>query len=251
MATGEGVALGRQARTAPPSGPYSAPVRAPSRKRAFGAESAHNEPVRRQAAYLRVSTPQQSEALQREAIQRAAAARGENVDLWFAETRARDGKERPELDSVRNLARRGELAQLWVFKLDRLAAGAQYLLTVVNELDAHGCRVVSIHEQIDTKGPWRDAILAVLGVAAQLELEAIRERMGAAKRKAEKAGKRWGRPPAADGVQRATLAEAIKGGLTLRNAAKKAGLSYGTAQRILSEDGQEKSVARETKEKAR
>lgn len=191
---------------------------------------------------MRVSTPQQSEAMQREAIERAAAARGVKISRWFAEKRARDGKERPELDSVRRLARRGELGQLWVFRLDRLAAGAQYLLTVVNELDSHGCRVVSIHEQIDTKGPWRDAILAVLGVAAQLELEAIRERMASARRKAERAGKRWGRPPAASEAQLQILTAAIDCGLTLRHAAKEAGLSYGTAQRMLASERQAKKA---------
>jgi DNA invertase Pin-like site-specific DNA recombinase len=198
--------------------------------------------VRDEAAYLRVSTPQQSEAMQRDAIERAAAARGVTISRWFAEKRARDGKERPELDSVRHLARRGELGQLWVFKLDRLACGAQYLLSVVNELDSHGCRVVSIHEQIDTKGPWRDAILAVLGVAAQLELEAIRERMASARRKAERAGKRWGRPPAADLGQELFLRQLVNSGLTLRSAAKQAGLSYGVAQRLLSPSRQAKKA---------
>lgn len=212
-----------------------------------GLESAHNGPVRRQAAYLRVSTPQQSEALQREAIQRAAAARGEAVELWFSEKVSGKASDRPELDSVRALARRGELSTLWVFRLDRLARGAVFLLNTVTELRKHGVKLVSVGENVDFDGPWGNAILAVLGTAAEIELEALRDRTGAAKRKAEAAGKRWGRPPAAVKQQRETLASAIEQGLTLRKAAKIAGLTYGTAQRILSESGQEKSVARETK----
>lgn len=195
--------------------------------------------MRRQAAYLRVSTPQQSEALQREAIQRAAAARGEPVELWFQEKRSGSALDRPELDSVRALARRGELAQLWVFRLDRLTRrGAHDLLTLVTELRQHGCKVVSVSEGIDFAGPWAEAVLAVLGAAAAIELEALRDRTAAAKRKAEAAGKRWGRPPAAGDAARRVLLDAVDNGLTLRKAAKQAGLTFGTAQRMVAKSRQ-------------
>lgn len=196
---------------------------------------------------MRVSTPQQSEALQREAIQRAAAARGEAVDLWFSEQVSGSARDRPELDAVRTLARRGELAQLWVFRLDRLTRRGPYdLLTIVGELRRHGCRVVSVSEGIDLEGPWGQAILAVLGAAAESELEALRDRTAAARRKAEAAGKRWGRPPVSPEASE-YLRTLIESGLTLREAAKEAGLTYGTAQRMAAKFGQVKSVARETK----
>lgn len=195
--------------------------------------------MRRQAAYLRVSTAQQNEALQREAIQRAAAARGELVELWFAERVGGRSSDRPELDAVRTLARRGELSALWVFRLDRLARGAHFLLNVVEELRKNGCRIVSVSEGVDLEGPWAVPILAVLGTAAEIELEAIRERTAAARAKAERAGKRWGRPRAGDGDQRAQLRQALEKGLTLRKAAKEAGLSFGTAQRIIAGDRQD------------
>lgn len=194
--------------------------------------------MRRQAAYLRVSTAQQNEALQREAIQRAAAARGEPIELWFAERVGGRASDRPELDAVRTLARRGELSALWVFRLDRLARGSLFLLNVVGELRKHGCRIVSVSEGVDFDGPWAVPILAVLGTAAEIELEAIRERTAAARAKAERAGKRWGRPPAGEVDQRAQLRQLLERGLTLRKAAKEAGLSYGTAQRIIAGDRQ-------------
>jgi len=189
---------------------------------------------------LRVSTAQQSEALQREAIQRAALARGEPVELWFSEKVGGQASERPELDAVRALARRGELSALWIFRLDRLARGAVFLLNVVTELKKHGCKIVSVSEGVDLEGPWSVPILATLGTAAEIELEAIRDRMGAAKMKAEAAGKHWGRPRAASGVQAQMLGQLIDAGLTLRKAAKEAGLSFGTAQRLLVRAGQDK-----------
>lgn len=208
-------------------------VRVPSAPKA-----PHNGAVRRQAAYLRVSTPKQSEALQRDAISRAAAARGETVDLWFAEKMGGQRSDRPELESVRDLARRGEISELWVFRLDRLARGAVFLLNVVQELKNYGCRVVALDVPGDLEGPWAPAILAVLGTAAEIELEAIRDRTAAARAKAEAAGKRWGRPlgPTEDrSAELEILLECIdRDGMSLRQAAELTGLSYGTAQRMVS-----------------
>lgn len=123
-----------------------------------------------------------------------------------------------------------------MFRLDRLARGAVFLLTVVDELRKHGCRVVT-PDGIDTQGTWAPAILAVLGTAAEIELEAQRDRMAGARAKAEAAGKRWGRPrgPAEDRIEELqALILALDEGLTLRKAAKKAGLAYGTAQRMVA-----------------
>jgi putative DNA-invertase from lambdoid prophage Rac len=198
--------------------------------------------VRRQAAYLRVSTAQQDETLQREAITRAAAARGEPVDLWFEEKLGGNNLERPELESIRALARRGELSHLWVFRLDRLARGAFHLLSVVVELKKHGCKIVSVSEPIDFDGALGQAMLAMLGAAAEIELEAIRDRTRAARRKAEAAGKRWGRPTVASEVVRKGLRDMVDSGLTLRKAAKMVGLSYATAQRIMSGSSQPKKA---------
>lgn len=195
--------------------------------------------MRRQAAYLRASTAQQDVAFQRDAIERAAAARGEPVELWFSEIVGGKASERPELDAVRALARRGELSALWVFRLDRLARGALFLLNTVSELRKHGCRIVSVSEGVDFDGPWGVPILAVLGTAAEIELEALRDRTAAARKKAEAAGKRWGRPPAGELDQRAELRQLLEKGLTLRKAAKEAGLSYGTAQRMIAGDRQD------------
>jgi DNA invertase Pin-like site-specific DNA recombinase len=170
--------------------------------------------------------------MQREAIQRAASARGLAVDDWFADDSSRDRFDRPGLSELRELARRGRLGVVWVWRLDRLGAGALALLTVVKELKTGGVQICSVSESFDSSGPFADAILAVIGAMAESELEAIRARTAEARARAERAGKHWGRPPAASDVQRITLVEQLEKGLTLRSAAKVAGLSYGSAQRI-------------------
>lgn len=214
-------------------------VRVPSAPKA-----PHNGAVRRQAAYLRVSSPKQSEALQRDAISRAAAARGETIDLWFSEKMGGQRTDRPELERVRDLARRGEISDLWVFRLDRLSRGAVFLLNVYVELKDSGCKLVAL-DLPNTDGPYAIPILAVLGTAAEIELEAIRDRMAAARAKAEAAGKRWGRPrgPTEDrSAELAVLLEAMQEGLTLRQAAEMAGLSYSTAQRMVAALKQEEKT---------
>lgn len=196
-------------------------------------------PVRRTAAYLRVSSRGQDEALQREAITRAAAARGETVDLWVSEVRSGAASLRPELDALRLLARRGELSRLWVFRLDRLSRrGAADLVVLVSELRRHGCRLISVQEGFDFDGPIGEMVIAVLGAVAQMELDAQRERREAARAAAEARGAKWGRPVAATPDQRAQLRQSLEQGLTLRKAAKEAGLSYSVAQRIVAADRQ-------------
>lgn len=201
--------------------------------------------MRRTAAYVRVSSRGQDEALQRDAIARAAAARGETLDLWFSEVRSGKVMLRPELDAIRNLARRGELGRLWVFKLDRLTRrGAVDLLAVVHELRRYGCEVTSVADKFDLSGPMGDVVLAVYGAVAEFELECQRERRDAARAAAEARGSRWGRPPAGTKEQRAAFRQLIEqGDLTLRKAAKEAGLTYGVAQRIFSRECQSQSLA--------
>jgi putative DNA-invertase from lambdoid prophage Rac len=172
--------------------------------------------------------------MQREAIVRAATARGLAVDQWFADDASRDRFDRPGLVDLRESARRGRVAVVWVWRLDRLGAGALALLTVVKELRSCGVQICSVSESFDSTGPFADAILAVIGAMAESELEAIRARTAEARARAERAGKRWGRPPAGSDDQRIVLLDQLEKGLTLRSAAKEAGLSYGSAQRIIA-----------------
>ena len=200
-------------------------------------------PVRQTAAYLRVSSRGQDEALQREAITRAAAARGETVALWFSEVRSGKASLRPELDAIRNLARGGELAGLWVFKLNRLTRrGAVDLLATVHELRHYGCQVSSVADHFALHGPMGDVVLAVIGAMAEWELETQRDLREAARAAAEARGRRWGRPPAGSLDQRAQLRQLLDQGLTLRKAAIQAGLTYGVAQRLRAADRQAEKV---------
>jgi DNA invertase Pin-like site-specific DNA recombinase len=147
------------------------------------------------AAYLRVSSRSQSLTTQRDAIERAAKARGDVIVQWYEEKRSGGTLDRPTLAHVRDLVRRGAIGRLYVFRIDRLTrSGIRDTLTLLEELRGAGCAVVSVADGFDLEGPARDVVLAVVSWAAQMERLALGERIAAARARVEKAGGRWGRP---------------------------------------------------------
>jgi site-specific DNA recombinase len=132
--------------------------------------------------------------MQREAITRAAAARGEPVDVWLEESASAATMARPELARLRHLARAGELRLLYVFRLDRLCrSGIRDLLGLIEELSGHGCQVESIADGFSLRGAGGEIVAAVLGWAAQMERLALGERIAAARVRVEAKGGTWGR----------------------------------------------------------
>lgn len=146
------------------------------------------------AAYVRVSTTGQDAASQRHAIERKAKARGERIGRWFTEKRSGGTMRRAELEHVRELARRGELTRLYVYRLDRLTrSGIRDTLGLLQELRAAGCQVVTVADGFELGGPADDVVVAVLAWGAQMERTAIGERIRAARDLARAQGRRWGR----------------------------------------------------------
>lgn len=146
------------------------------------------------AAYVRVSTGGQNVASQKLALERAASARGERIGKWFMEKRSGASLARPELARVRELARRGELRRLYVWRLDRLTrSGIRDTLALLEELRGAGCAVVTVADGFELGGPAGDVVVAVIAWAADMERRAIGERIRAAHELAVAKGRRWGR----------------------------------------------------------
>jgi len=145
--------------------------------------------------YIRVSSRSQNYATQREAIERAAEAKGDVITYWIEEKKSAKTLERPGLTQLRSFARRGEVRRLYVFRLDRLArSGVGDLLSTIDELRAHGTHIFTVADGFDLQGPAADVVVAVLGWAAQMERLALGERISAARTRIERAGGHWGRP---------------------------------------------------------
>lgn len=153
------------------------------------------------AAYLRVSTGKQDWKLQRDAIARACKARGDVIPkrLWFEDAKSGASIERPALQKLRAAVRAGSVGRLYIFRVDRLTrSGIRDTLQLVEEFRHAGCELVTLADGFDFNGPAAEVVLAVLAWAAQMERNAIGERIKAARVRIEAAGGRWGRPRSVD-----------------------------------------------------
>lgn len=146
-------------------------------------------------AYVRVSSRSQSTETQRDAIQRVAKARGERITQWFEETRSGKTIERPALESLRQLVRQGGARVVYVYRLDRLTrSGVRDMFAIIEEFRARKVAIVTVADGFSLDSPGSDVVLAVLAWAAQMERQAIGERISDAHARIKRKGGRWGRP---------------------------------------------------------
>jgi DNA invertase Pin-like site-specific DNA recombinase len=128
------------------------------------------------AAYLRVSTGQQSVEQQRDAI----AAAGVTPDRVFSDTASgRAGSNRPGWTECTGWLREGD--QLVVVAVDRLGRSVREVATALHELTTRGVHVRSLREGVDTSTPTGRAVTSIMATIAELELELGKERRAASR----------------------------------------------------------------------
>jgi DNA invertase Pin-like site-specific DNA recombinase len=189
------------------------------------------------AAYVRVSSKSQDAAYQRDAIERAARARGEEIDVWFSDVASGRSMDRPELSAALAAIRVGMVRRLWVWRVDRLTrSGIVDTLTVLEDMRRHGCVCASVADGFALDGPAADVILAVLAWAAQMEREKIAENQAAARARMEAVGRAWGRPIiGVTAEQIAHVLELRAAGCTQLGISRRTELSVRRVARILRE----------------
>jgi DNA invertase Pin-like site-specific DNA recombinase len=186
------------------------------------------------AAYYRVSSKAQDFATQRNAVERAATARGDTISMWRSEKRSGRHLARPELDSLRADARAGLIRKLYIYKLDRLTrSGISDTLQVIEELRRHGCEVVSVADGIDLHGPAAEVVLCVMAWAAKMERLAINERISAARDRVEAEGRKWGRPSRFNDEAKAKVVALHQQGRSIRDIAVALKVPKSTVGRVL------------------
>jgi DNA invertase Pin-like site-specific DNA recombinase len=118
------------------------------------------------AAYLRVSTGQQSIDQQHDAI----AAAGITPDRVFTDVASgRAGSNRPGWMECMGYLREGD--QLVVVAVDRLGRSVREVATALHELTTRGVHVRSLREGVDTSAPTGRAVTSIMATIAELELE--------------------------------------------------------------------------------
>jgi DNA invertase Pin-like site-specific DNA recombinase len=193
------------------------------------------------AAYLRVSSASQTAAMQRDAIERAAQARGDVVASWYADTFTGGTMARVELAKLRLAARAGDVRRLYVYRLDRLTrSGIRDTLDLVDEFKRHGCELVTVADGFEVGGPAAEIVLAVLAWAAKMERLAIGERISAARVRVEAKGGAWGRPRRMDPETERKARELRAAGHTLNYISQACKVPRATVGRVLN--GSQKPV---------
>src|ERR1035438_2932310 len=183
----------------------------------------------RVALYGRVSTRDQSCELQMRDLRTYCAARKFTIFCEYIDVGESGAKNsRPELNNLMADARKRKFDSVVVWRFDRFARSTKHLLLALEEFRSLGVQFISYQENIDTTSALGQALFTIVSAVAQLERDLIRERVNAGIRHARACGKQLGRPRRI--VDRDELVRLDAEGFSLREIARKLGVSYGTAR---------------------
>ncbi len=136
--------------------------------------------------YARVSTDDQTPALQLAALKKAGCK-----TVFKDEGLSGATTKRPALLRCLKRLRPGDVLIVW--KLDRLGRSLRDLIAMLDDLRARGVKFRSLTEAIDTDTPTGRAMWQMIGVLAELERSLISERTRAGVTAAMRRGVKFGR----------------------------------------------------------
>lgn len=119
-------------------------------------------------AYVRVSTAEQNEGRQVEAL------KSKNIEKWYTEKVSAKDTNRPQLKEMLEFAREGDT--IYIHDFSRLARSTKDLLNIVEMLNEKGVHLVSNKENIDTSTPTGKLMLTMIGAIAEFERTNLLER---------------------------------------------------------------------------
>lgn len=184
------------------------------------------------AAYLRVSTTEQTEASQRREIERWLAGHGLEA-VWYCDKATGDNLARPDFEQLQADVFSGSIKTVVVWKLDRLSRSLKDGIAVLCDWCERGVRVVSVTQQIDFSGAVGKMMGALLLGVAEMEQETRRERQRAGIAAARERGVYKGRKPGSLKGSPQRAAALHSKGYDEADIAKLLGVSTRTVQRYL------------------
>ncbi len=119
-------------------------------------------------AYVRVSTVEQNEARQIEAMKQY------QIDRWYTEKISDKNTDRPKLKEMLDFCREGDTIHIHDFS--RLARSTKDLLDIVDRLNEKGVTLVSNKENIDTNTPTGKLMLTMIAAINEFERTNLLER---------------------------------------------------------------------------
>jgi DNA invertase Pin-like site-specific DNA recombinase len=152
----------------------------------------------RVALYSRVSTADQDNQNQLCQLRQYCASRGFQIECEYVDICSGGKGDRIQLRLMLDHARKRKFDLLLFWSLDRLSReGVLATLQYLQQLTSCGVDYQSYTEQyLDSLGPFRDAVLAILACIARQERVRISERTIAGLAKAKAKGRFGGRPSA-------------------------------------------------------
>ncbi|MGM9961664.1 MAG: recombinase family protein [Holdemanella porci] len=177
-------------------------------------------------AYIRVSTLEQNEARQREALKDL------NIDKWFVEKASGKDIKRPKLQEMLEYIREDDT--VYVEEFSRLGRSTADLLATVKQIEDYGAKFVSLKENFDTKTPTGKLQMTMMAAIAEFERAMILERQREGIEIAKREGKYKGRksisvPNIGDYYQKYMTRQATKTSI-----AKELGISRTTLDKLFT-----------------
>lgn len=178
-------------------------------------------------AYVRVSTAEQNEQRQVEAM------KPYSIEKWFTEKVSGKSMDRPKLQEMLDFVRAGDIVHVHDFS--RLARSTGDLLKIVDILSAKGVTLVSNKEAIDTSTPTGKLMLTMIGAIAEFERLNLLERQKEGIAIAKAAGKyRGGKKKTAPGFEQG-YARYMERQISKAQLARELHISRPTLDRMISE----------------
>lgn len=136
-------------------------------------------------AYIRVSTIDQNEARQKEALQNY------NIDKWYIEKISGKNTDRPEFKNMMDYIREGDT--IYIKDFSRLSRSTSDLLNIIETLEKRKITLISLKENIDTSTPTGKLMLTMIGAINEFERTNLLERQKEGIEIAKNQGKYKGR----------------------------------------------------------
>jgi len=178
-------------------------------------------------AYIRVSTVEQNEARQREALKDCS------IDKWFIEKASGKNTNRPELQEMLEYVREDDI--VYVEEFSRLGRSTADLLATVKAIESVGAKFKSLKENFDTSTPAGRLQMTMMAAIAEFERDMILERQREGIAIAKREGKYKGRkavfiPNIGDYYKKYMLRQGTKTSI-----AKELGISRTTLDKLFKE----------------
>ncbi len=119
-------------------------------------------------AYVRVSTVEQNEARQLEALDKFG------IDKWYVEKVSGKDTNRPKLREMLDFVREGDT--VYIHDFSRLARSTKDLLEIVETLNQKKVNLVSNKENLDSSTPTGKLMLTMIGAINEFERQNLLER---------------------------------------------------------------------------